>query len=174
MEERVDNFAQQVVMIIPIIFLAIIISRNFSERQLDDVSPEISCDEEFLKKSDILYVIPIFNGKSIADNKDWCDYILSFNKTLALHGVYHTYNEFLEDRDEAYLQKGIDAFVECFNKTPAKFKPPHWAISEKNTLMISKTMKVERIESTILHRAYHCDDTGMTSNKEVDMFSLRG
>ena len=64
--------------------------RFFSHRELDDVTPGIQCDDSLLKKSDVLWIIPDFNNTSVANDKSWCDYIISLNKTLGMHGVYHS------------------------------------------------------------------------------------
>ena len=157
--------------ILSIIFLAVIILlvRANSAVDLDDVSPEIQCDESLLEKSDVFYVIPKFNNNSIAENKEWCSKILAMNKTLALHGVYHTYNEFNTGRDEQYLQEGIDIFRECFGFEPENFKPPQIAISNENKKLIKSKMRLDYHLNSILHRAYHCNDTGYFSNRFMDI-----
>ena len=144
--------------------------RIFGERHLDDVNPEIPCKLSLLKKSDILYVIPKFNNKSIAENQTWCKEILALNKTLGLHGVYHTYEEFNSPRSQEYLQEGIDIFEECFGFYPQRFKPPQLAISEDNSNTIKKTLKLDTKFSQLTHKAYHCDDTGIFPNWLVDTF----
>ena len=157
--------------VLAIIFLAIIILiiRANSAIDLDDVSPGIQCDQSLLKESDVFYVIPKFENNSIADNKTWCAEILMMNKTLALHGVYHTYNEFNSERDEKYLQEGIDIFRECFNKSPESFKPPQMKISNENKNLIKLKMRLNYHLNSILHKAYHCNDTGYLSNRFMDI-----
>ena len=76
------------------LFFILYLVRVFSVKEVDDVSPSISCSDYILMKSQILWVIPNFNNKSIAEDIEWCNYILSLNKTLGLHGVYHSFNEF--------------------------------------------------------------------------------
>ena len=156
-----------------VLFLAILVVvfiRTFSERQIDDISPGIPCTSEIIAKSDVLYVIPIFENKSIADNKTWCKEILALNKTLALHGVHHTYKEFNEERDEEYLEKGIKAFRDCFGFEPERFKPPQLAISQENRLLIKSKMQLDVELNSILHKAYHCSDSGYFSNRFMDIF----
>ena len=157
--------------ILSIIFLAVIILivRANSAVDLDDVSPGIQCNDILLEKSDILYIIPEFENKSIAENKTWCDEILAMNKTLALHGVYHTYNEFKSERDEKYLQEGIEIFKECFNKSPDSFKPPQMEISNQNKKLIKSKMRLDYYTHSLLHKAYHCNDTGYFSNRFMDI-----
>ena len=130
-----------------VLFLIIILFliRLFSKKQLDDASPEIPCEQSLLKKADIIYVIPKFNNKSIAENKSWCEQIKKLNKKLALHGVYHTYNEFLEERDEEYLNEGISVFEQCFNETPKRFKPPQLKMSKNNKRLIKQKMNLNLV-----------------------------
>jgi len=105
--------------------------RLYSNVEIDDVTPGIECDYSLIEKSDILWVIPLFENKSIADDRAWCDYIISLNKTLGMHGVYHTYREFGEVRDEDYVNSGINAFEKCFSFSPKMFKAPQmYLISE--------------------------------------------
>jgi hypothetical protein len=148
--------------IILVFIILILFIRVVSERQIDDVSPEIQCDAELLEKSDVFYVIPMFNNKSIADNQTWCQDILAMNKTLAMHGVYHTFEEFKEPRSEEYLQIGIVAFENCFNQTPVRFKPPQVVISKENMALIRRKMKLDTY--AYVHKNYHCNDTGVYPN----------
>ena len=147
--------------IILIIFLALLISlfsiRLLSPKELDDVTPALVCSEEFLKKGDILFVIPIFNNTPISENPEWCNYILSLNKSLGLHGVYHTYREFETDKSQEYLQRGIDEFKSCFGFEPEIFKPPQLRISKANKELIKENdMALKTISNKIIHKIYHC------------------
>ena len=152
-----------------IILFAIYLIRAFSAIEIDDVSPGIPCESSLLAKADILYVIPKFENKSISENKTWCAEILALNKTLAMHGVYHTYNEFLEQRNESYLEEGIDAFRDCFGFNPERFKPPQMAFSDENAKLIKSKMQLDLNVDSILHKAYHCNDSGYFSNKFMDI-----
>ncbi len=131
--------------------------RLLSPKEIDDVTPSFFCAEELLKKSDILFVIPKFNNTLISENPEWCEYILSLNKTLGLHGVYHEYKEFETDRDQEYLQQGIDEFKTCFGYEPTLFKPPQNRISKTNKELIKQNnMKLKTILNKIIHKIYHC------------------
>jgi len=55
-----------------------------------------------------------------------------------LHGVYHTYKEFETDKDQDYLQEGIDEFKTCFGYEPEIFKPPQLKISKANKKLIKE------------------------------------
>lgn len=152
------------------LFVILFLIRAFSEKQLDDVSPGIQCDKRLLEKADKLFIIPKFNDKNISEDKQWCKEILSLNKKLALHGVYHTYNEFGINRNEEYLEKGVLEFKSCFNQTPSEFKPPYLIISRNNKKLIKKYMKLDLYFNQIFHKVYHCKDTGKFSNRFINWF----
>jgi hypothetical protein len=157
-----------IILILFILTLILIIIRGITQKQLDDVSPEIPCEQELMEKADVLYVIPKFNNKSIAENMEWCKQILSLNKTLAMHGVYHTYKEFVTDRDADYLQEGIDEFEKCFGKRPDRFKPPQLEISRESENILKSRMQLDFYFNEIFHKVYHCSDTGKVSNNFID------
>lgn len=147
------------------------IVRSYNLRELDDVSPKIECENELLEKSDILWVIPLFDNISIAEDKTWCNQILVLNKTLGLHGIYHAYKELDTDRDEEYIKRGIGAFENCFGFKPAIFKPSHLALSSKNKLIImNNNLKSYGEFNQLTHKVYHCSNTGRFSNKLIDIF----
>ncbi len=156
--------------IILLLIFTIFFIRFFSETQIDDITPGISCEIGLLEKSDIFFVIPKFENKSITDNSTWCENILNLNKKLALHGVYHVYEEFSTDRNENYLNEGIKIFEECFGYSPKRFKPGQLAISENNKIMIKSKMKLEGFWNQFFHKVYHCEDTGIFPNWIVDLF----
>jgi len=153
------------------LLLALFLTRTLSPREIDDISPEIICEQNYLEKSDILWVIPKFNNKPISDDREWCKSILSLNKTLGLHGITHEREEFATDRNQKYLDDGIKIFEDCFNQTPTMFKPPQLAISDNNRYLILRN-KLERKGklNAVLHKVYHCGDTGVLPNKIIDLF----
>jgi len=159
-----------IIKVLLILILSLFLTRALLPKQLDDVSPEIQCDKELLEKADVFYVVPKYNNVSISDNKAWCNEILSMNKKLALHGVYHTYREFITDRDDKYLQEGIDIFEACFNKKPEIFKSPQIMISKNNKELIKQKMKIDLKLNQVFHKVYHCEDTGIFSNRIIDIF----
>ena len=146
------------IFIIFIILILILLSiRLIGPKEIDDVTPDFFCAEELFEKSDILFVIPKFNNTPISENTEWCEYILSLNKTLGLHGVYHEYREFETDRNQTYLQEGIDEFKNCFGYEPELFKPPQLKISKANRELIRENnMKLKTIPNKIIHKIYHC------------------
>lgn len=140
-------------------------------RELDDVSPKIECENELLEKSNILWVIPLYDNLSISENKTWCNQILALNKTLGLHGVYHKYKELEKDVDEKYIKNGITAFKDCFGFKPVIFKPSHLAISSNNKLIIKdNNLKLYGKFNQLTHKVYHCSDSGRFPNKIIDIF----
>lgn len=150
------------------VFLTI---RTLSQKEIDDVSPDIQCSQEYLEKSDILWIIPKYNNKPIFENKEWCDYILSLNKTLGLHGVAHEFGEFKINRNQEYLEEGINIFEQCFGFKSEIFKPPQLKISKENKELIKKNnMKVKTKFNQLTHKVYHCNDNSKLKNWVIDLF----
>ena len=136
--------------------------RLFSSRDLDDVSPGRYCPESLIDKSDVLYVIPLLDNISIADNQSWCKYILGLNKTIAMHGVYHAPDlpgEFAIDRDKEYILKGIQEFEKCFGFYPSSFKSPQFRLSNNNAILLKAlSLTVPSEFHPFFHKVYHCTD----------------
>ena len=153
-----------IILLIVILFLV----RHFSLKDLDDVSPGRYCLKSLIDKSDILFVIPLLNNVSIADNESWCEYILSLNKTIGMHGVYHAPDvpgEFVADRDRAYIQKGMEEFKRCFGFYPSLFEAPQLRLSDKNSVLLREmNLKVFSVSHAITHKTYHCTDQGQKSS----------
>ena len=168
---RTKKITLSVISIILLTLLAIFLIRLVSPRHLDDLSPEIPCDENLIKKSDILFIIPNFNNKSIADNSSWCTQLLAYNKTLALHGFQHTYQEFKTDRDEEYFKEAEAIFTSCFNQTVVMFKPSQLEISKNNLATAKQRYKtVYTPLNNLFHKAHHCNDTGSLPNWFHELF----
>lgn len=171
LSEYMKKYFLLVLLILLFFVLDIFLIRLFSPTELDDVNPERGCSEELLHKVNILWVIPKFNNQSIAENQAWCDYILSLNKTLGLHGVLHYYKEFGVDKTQEYLDEGIRIFEQCFNQTPTMFKPPQLAISENNKKLIRDNNLILKLDfNQFTHKVYHCEDTGKFSNDFINVF----
>lgn len=131
--------------------------------QLDDVGPLMNCSANELSVGDEYFVVPLFENISIAENKSWCDEILSYGKELGLHGVYHTYHEFGFYRNEEYLNEGIGVFEGCFGEVPESFKPPQIYWLEENN-WIRERMSVKLLWNQLTHKVYHCGDSGRFPN----------
>ena len=151
--------------------LALFLTRLSSPKQIDDVSPQMNCDTKYLEKSDMLWVVPRYDNIPISANQTWCKYILSLNKTLGLHGVYHTYNEFSTDRDALYLVNGMIEFENCFGYQPTMFKAPQLEISNNNKDLIDKAgLKLRSWLNQITSKVYHCDNSGYLPNWFVNLY----
>jgi len=160
-----------VLSLIIVIILSIYSIRKFSQTELDDVHPSIPCENELIQKSDILWVIPLFENISINEYGEWCIDIMGLNKTLGLHGVHHTYEEFNQNIGEGYLEKGIDEFEDCFGYRPLMFKPPQLTMSNKNKELLKNNGFISKGRfNQLFHKVYHCSDTGLFSNKVVSIF----
>lgn len=153
-------------------FLIILfITRNLSSKELDDLHPDIPCSTDLIEKSDVLWIIPKYNNHSIEKNPEFCNSIKYLNKTIGMHGVYHTFNEFSVLRDEKYMQQGITAFRKCLGFSPSLFKPPQLKYSSKNNILLKKFNLVKKEKTNqLLHKVYHCNDTGILSNKFIHLF----
>ncbi|MCK4996774.1 hypothetical protein KAS08_00585 [Candidatus Pacearchaeota archaeon] len=149
------------------LFILLFFTRLILPTQIDDVSSTIPCEKELLELADVYYVIPRFNN--VSNNKAWCEEILSMNKELAIHGVTHEYKEFGTEKNEEYLQVGINDFEECFEFTPEKFKPPNLGWTSKNDWMKDK-LKIQNKWNQLTHRVYHCNDTGIYKNWMAKIF----
>jgi len=164
--------ARRILVVLSVVILVILaviwLIRLFSERQLDDLSPEIPCSPRLVEKSDVLYVIPRFNGWSLS--KDFCNKTLALNKTIAMHGITHEYGEFLVPRNSSYIEQGIEIFLGCLNLTARNFKPGQLVITSENKKIIRRYMNLDLKLNQILHKVYHCDDSGIFPNWLIDIF----
>ncbi|MFH1803117.1 MAG: DUF2334 domain-containing protein [archaeon] len=165
---------KRIVLIVLLVLLPVIILfliRPINPSELDDVTPEIPCSHELLKKTDTLWVIPKFNNTPISENREWCDQILALNKTLGLHGFYHTYQELNSEITQGQLDEAITIFEDCFHRPPKTFKPPQLKISKENKQLIENNgLEVKTTFNQITHKVYHCSDTGRFSNKFISYF----
>lgn len=148
--------------------------RLVSPREIDDISPGISCENEknYIEKSEYLWVIPNFQGNKISEDPEWCKEILSLNKTLGMHGVKHTYREFKrENISREELQEGIEIFEKCFGYKPKNFKYPQLRYNQENRKLLKENnLKIRTKFSQFTHRVYHCDDAGIEDPKLTDIF----
>ncbi len=153
-----------------LVFLSLLVFRELAPSEIDDISPGIPCSAQrnLVMQTKTLWVIPDFKGVPISNNKTWCREILALNKTLGLHGVVHSYNEFGTDRNQSYLDKGIKIFEACFGSRPTEFKAPQLNISAKNKVLILKNNMVLRgWLNQVTHKVYHCNDSGKFSNRFI-------
>ncbi|MBD3247232.1 DUF2334 domain-containing protein [Candidatus Pacearchaeota archaeon] len=146
--------------------------RAAGPRQIDDVHPNAGCSMKYLKKSDILWVIPEFKNIPITSNKTWCEQIKNLNKTIGLHGMKHTWKEFSREnitKDE--LEESISLVEECFNQTPTMFKPPHLTLSPKNKKLLEQyNFTIKKRFNQLTNKIYHCNSSGLFTNEFIDAF----
>lgn len=161
-----------VLLVLAILVVTLFIIRLVNPREIDDVSPEIPCYELKQYKIDILYVIPFYNERPISENQEWCDYILSLNKTLGIHGISHNYKEFLnEEFSQEDIDFAIEEFEKCFGYKPTIFKAPQLKISKENKELIKSNNLIIRKKTTpITHKVYHCNNGGIIENKAIRIF----
>jgi predicted deacetylase len=158
------------VLIFLLLALLLFFLRLVGPHEIDDVHPAIPCEEEYLAESDILWVVPLFSNQSIAQNESWCATLRATNKVLGMHGVYHEYNEFQTPRDQAYIDRGIAAFEQCFKKKPSAFKAPQLELSTENAkLLSSNNLKIHGKIRQLTHKVYHCNDTGQFRNWVIEL-----
>mgnify|MGYP000860176071 CR=1 FL=1 len=167
------NKALKISLLIVIVLLIILfLLRLISPREIDDVNPFRSCEEVYLKKSDIFWVIPYYQEKPISENKTWCEEILSMNKTLGLHGYTHEYKEFKnKEITPENLTNAIKIFEECFGYSPQMFKAPHLALSKENKKLLKENkLKIKNPFHQTIHKVYHCSDSGTLPNRFHNLF----
>ena len=150
--------------IIPLLLIfSIFLIRLVLPREIDDLHPNIPCEQEYIDKSDILWIIPNFHGTPL-NNQTWCKQILSLNKTLGLHGINHTYKEFQKKNiSENELNEAINLFKDCFGYAPTMFKPPQLHMNSHNREVIEKKLEIKYWFNQITHRVYHCDNDTTTN-----------
>ena len=139
--------------------------RLVGSRYIDDVNPLMNCSAEYLEKSDVLYVVPYFDGVMINESREWCDFVLSLGKEIGMHGVRHSYGEFSRDVSLEDLELGMGIFEDCFGFRPSRFKAPQLKLSDENRELVEGLgMKVDGMLSQVYHKVYHCNDSGFMSN----------
>ena len=155
---------KKVLVFVPIALgVLILLVRLFSDAHLDDVSPEIPCEEGLYDRAGILFVIPKYHNGSIADKPEWCEKILALNKTIGMHGVYHSYEEFMTFRNDEYVNEGTNAFEKCFGFKPRLFKPSQMAYNKINDETMKNFHVISYLEQ-VFHKEFHCNGAGVLPN----------
>lgn len=164
---RLYRFTQIFVLGIFVLVIGLFFIRLVLPSQIDDVTPGISCEEELLDWADVYFVIPKFEG--VAIEREWCEGILKRDKELALHGVYHTFEEFGVYRNEEYFGEGVRIFEECFGEEVVRFKPGQLEWVKEND-WVKAEVEVELFWNQLFHKVYHCEDTGIFPNWFIRVF----
>jgi len=125
-----------ILIIILSLLFVIFLMRLINPREIDDINPHRVCEQEYIEKADILWVIPMYKGISIAENKTWCNNLLKLNKTLGMHGITHSYHEFDYPINESDLIHAKEEFKSCFGREPTMFKPPYLRLSSENRRLL--------------------------------------
>ena len=81
-----------ILLIIIALLLILFIIREASPKQIDDIHPLRECEQKYIEKSDILWIMPKYLNSPISENQTWCKKIIELNKTLGMHGIYHSYH----------------------------------------------------------------------------------
>lgn len=154
-------------LIVVALVLALFFIRLVLPSQVDDVSPLMNCSDEVLDLADVYFVVPKFGGVEIEG--EWCEEILDRDKELAMHSVYHTYEEFNVVRGENYFDEGVGIFEECFGFRPERFKPGQLRIVSEND-WIADEVEVDLFWNQFFHKVYHCNDSGVFPNWFIRLF----
>lgn len=175
-EKKFSLDKKYLLVLVLVLFLVLIFSdflaiRYYLPRQIDDVHPFFDCESGYINKSDILMVIPLYKNFSITNSPAWCKELKVLNKTIGMHGVYHSYQEFLEFRDEEYIKKGMEQIKKCFGVYPTVFEAPQLVLSEDNKkLLESMGFEVVGYGYSLTHKVYHCSDQGKFRNWLINIF----
>jgi hypothetical protein len=162
---RRNRGLKKIFIFIVILAIVLVFIRAKGLKEIDDISPNIPCEQQYMDKADVFWIIPDYNGTSIANNKEWCQKIIVMNKTLGLHGVNHNYKEFEGNVTKEQMEKAIADFKQCFNQTPTMFKSPQLKTSKENLALIQQyNMTYKGSFNQAIHKVYHCNDTGALPN----------
>jgi len=163
---------RSILLAILILLIILILIRLVTPTEIDDVSPGIPCPEIEIYNPDVLYIIPDYNDHPLSFYPEWCRYILSLDKSLSLHGITHTYREFLYlNISQEELDYGISEFESCFGYEPEMFKPPQLAISPENKQLIKQNnLEFRTLFNQITHKVYHCNDSDRIPNSIIKIF----
>ena len=154
---KISIFVTYLLVILILILCVVLICRKVLHEEFDDVHPLIlDADDKQMKNSKWLWVIPFYNNIPISEDKDWIERLKKTNKKIGLHGVYHTHKEFGIDRDDEYIDKGINEFKKAFGYYPTHFKAPSLSLTKNNADKIRKRgIKIKSYLNQILHNVHH-------------------
>ena len=159
------------VFVLIVLIILLFATRFTLPRQIDDVNPYMNCTKNELNRADVFYVVPIFEGIPINESKEWCEKILALNKTIYLHGIYHTYREFGSDVEFKDFKEGVEIFKDCFGFYPKQFKAPQLVFAKENQWLLDFfDLNIDSNINQLFHKVYHCNDSGAFSNSFHDWF----
>lgn len=144
-----------------VIGIIIVVSRECSPREIDDIHQQIPCKQDLMDDATWLWVIPLYNNVPVSQDKAFCQKLLNSGKKLGMHGVKHTFAEFSKDITKEYLEEGMRVFEEAFGYKPTHFKPPKMMVTEHNMKLIKDSgMILHTRFQQFIHKVYHCEDHG--------------
>ncbi len=151
--------------VIGFVFVCLFFVRLVGSRYIDDVNPLMNCSVKYLEKSDVFYVVPYFDGFMINESRNWCDFILSLDKEIGMHGVRHSYKEFGSDVSARDIELGMDIFESCFGFRPERFKAPQLKLSSRNREILKYYgFSIDGKKLYFFHKIYHCNNGGILPN----------
>lgn len=135
----------------------LLFTRTFLHEELDDVHPRImNTDDPHIKRSEWLWVIPLYMDDPISNYPEWINNLKNTGKKLGLHGVKHTHKEFEVDRSDDYIDKGVKEFYKAFGYYPKYFKAPSLAMTKNNTKKIKERgMEIKSYLNQVIHTVHH-------------------
>lgn len=151
--------SKEVFVLCIIIFILI---RRFRLINYDDVHQNIKQNEQFMKKSDILFVIPKFDNVKLTDDKNFVEKIKNSGKILGMHGVTHTPSSYTEKAEfgfpvsEDKIKEGMKIFENAFGYKPKYFKAPCYNLLPENQVKIENLgMEIVGPETLMFNRLFH-------------------
>lgn len=141
--------------------VTLMVHREMSPREIDDIHPRISCQDHLLDDSTWWWVIPYYNDEPLTAHPEWVERVKRSGRKLGLHGIRHTYAEFNVDVSREYIQKGIDEFERAFGYKPTEFKPPKMQVTPHNLKLLKDMgLNVHTSWQQLIHKVHHCEDQG--------------
>uniref|UniRef100_A0A6C0KQ03 NodB homology domain-containing protein n=1 Tax=viral metagenome TaxID=1070528 RepID=A0A6C0KQ03_9ZZZZ len=151
--------SKEVFVICIIIFFLV---RRFRLINYDDVHQNIVQNEEYIKKSDILFVIPDYENVKITDDKIFVNKLKTSGKILGMHGVTHEPSSYTQKAEfglpvsEKKITEGMKIFENAFGYKPKFFKAPCYNLLPENKVKIEKLgMTVIGPETLMFNRLLH-------------------
>jgi hypothetical protein len=153
-----------------IILIVLLLIRLYNPVHYDDITPLIPINKTYLKKSDILFVIPKYNNKPITDYPDFIKYLKKYsndnNKIIGLHGYtdnpegYFTTSEYGKELSDEYIKENIDLFTKAFGFKPTIFKAPCYNLHPVNKKILEKHgLKISEVTSLLFNKLFHNDNS---------------
>jgi Uncharacterized protein conserved in bacteria (DUF2334) len=141
--------------------------RAFNPVHYDDLHPGLDTHWDYVKRSDILYVVPKYYGDPLTNHPDYIARLKKLaagGKELAMHGVEHRPEGFFIEAEfgkplpRSYIESGIRTFTKAFGAPPARFKAPCYNLHPKNRAVLEEHgIRVDGPETLLFNKLYHFD-----------------